>query len=112
MEKYILILFVAFCALLGATGQIFFKLGAPSAKLNFSLLTNYHLLLGLFLYALATVLFIFALKFGEVSFLYPIIATSYIWVMLFATLFLGEKVSAFNWFGVFLIISGIYFVVR
>jgi len=112
MEKHILILFVAFCAFLGAIGQIFFKLGAPSAKLDFSILTNYHILLGLFLYALATVLFIFALKFGEVSLLYPVIATSYIWVMIFASVFLGEKINPFNWFGVFLILSGIYFIVR
>ena len=112
MEKTLLIIFVAFCALLGAIGQILFKLGAPTAKLNFSILTNYHIILGLFLYALATVLFIFALKFGEVSLLYPIIATSYVWVMIFASFFLGEKVNAFNWFGVFLILSGIYFVVR
>tara|TARA_Y100000310_G_scaffold342188_1_gene444205 strand:- start:3025 stop:3363 length:339 start_codon:yes stop_codon:yes gene_type:complete len=112
MEKYLLILFVAFCAFLGAIGQVLFKLGAPTAKLNFSILTNYHIIFGLVLYALATVLFIYALKFGEVSLLYPVIATSYIWVMLFATIFLGEKVNYFNWFGVFLIISGIYFIVR
>ena len=112
MEKYLIILFVAFCALLGGIGQIFFKLGSPSAKLNFSILTNYNLLFGLFLYGIATVLFIYALKFGEVSMLYPIIATSYIWVMLFASLILGENVDLFNWIGVFLIIAGVYFVVR
>ena len=111
MGKSSLVLIVLFCALLGACGQILFKIGSSTAKFDFSILTNYHIILGLLLYGTATVLFIYVLKFDEVSLLYPIIATSYIWVMIFAALFLGEEVSFLNFVGALLIISGVYFTI-
>ena len=47
MDKYILIILVVFCALFGAIGQVMFKLGAPTAKLNLSIFTNYYIIFGL-----------------------------------------------------------------
>jgi len=112
MEKYVLIILVVCCGLLGAVGQIHVKLGAPAAKLNASILTNHYVLIGLFLYACATVLFIYALKFGEVSLLYPVLATSYIWVALLASFFLGEKVALANWAGIVLVVAGVALIAR
>ena len=114
METRILIfLLVAFCALLGASGQIFFKLASENVSTNImSWLFNYKLIIGLVLYGLATVLFVVALKFGNLSILYPIIATSYIWVTLFSITFLGESFPAFKWAGILLIISGVGIITR
>ena len=109
--KLSIILLVAFCALLGAIGQVFFKLASKTLAFNFiSLITNWKLLLGLLFYAIATLLFVFALKQGNLSILYPIIATSYIWVSLLSMGLLGEAMNLFKWIGVVVIFLGVSMV--
>lgn len=96
------------CALLGAIGQLFLKLG--SARVSTSLLSwigNPPLLAGFAAYAIAAFGFIIALKYSELSLLYPLIATSYIWVGLFAVLFLAERLSGLNWLGLAMIVVGV-----
>lgn len=111
--KLMIYALVVFCALLGATGQIFFKLASEDINSSIvSWLFNYKLMIGLFFYGIATVLFVVALKFGNLSILYPIIATSYIWVAIFAKTFLGETFPPFKWAGLLLIIVGIGIVTR
>jgi len=69
-----------FTTLLTSSAQIFYKLGAATLELNLlALITNYNLIIGLCIYAVGAVLMIIAFKGGELSVLYPIIATSYIW---------------------------------
>lgn len=94
--------------LLGSFGPLMFKFGANNLEFNFKkLLTNWHLYAGGFFYALGTVLFIYALKDGELSVLYPLVATSYIWVSLLSIKFLKEKMNKYKWAGVGLIIIGV-----
>ena len=45
-----------------------------------------------------------------ISVLYPIIATSYIWVALLSTFFFAEVMNLYKWIGIFFIISGVVFV--
>lgn len=108
MSKLAAIFVSLICALLGSLGQTFFKLG--SAKITGSLLswiTNWQVIIGLLLYSVSAVMFIVALKYGQLSILYPMIATSYIWVTLISALYLKEPVNIMNWAGVFLILVGI-----
>ena len=111
--KLSLILLVAFCALLGAGGQIFFKLGSSTISFDImSFLTNWKFLLGLALYGIATILFVFALKYGNLSILYPIIATSYIWVTIFSIFILKETFAHYKWEGIALLIIGVFIITR
>lgn len=111
--KLLIILLVLFCAFLGATGQVFFKLGSTYLEFNlYSLVTNWRFLLGLVFYAIATILLVYALKYGNLSILYPVIASSYIWVTIFSIIFLGEIFSLYKWVGIFLIILGIIMIVK
>lgn len=111
--KLTIILLVLFCALLGSFGQLFFKLGSKDLVFDFfPLITNWKLIVGLALYGFATILFLVALKFGRLSILYPIIATSYIWVAILSHFVLGEPFRISQWSGVALIIAGVIFVVR
>lgn len=99
---------VGIAALIGATGQIFLKLGANNLQISVpALLQNWYLLLGLTLYGTSALIYIFSLQFGKVSLIYPIIATSYIWVALFANRFLGEAFPLQNWAGVVMIVAGV-----
>ena len=66
--------------------------------------------MGLLLYAVGGTILILSFRGGEVSVLYPIIATSYIWVSFLSIYFLGEAMNIFKWIGVFTIISGIVLI--
>ncbi len=97
--------------LIGAFGPILLKKASAKklSKIN-SLVTNYALFGGVSLYALGTLLFIPALKGGDLSVLYPFVALSYIWVSLLSVKFLGEKMNKLKWFGIALIIIGVTFI--
>jgi len=97
--------------LLTSTAQLFYKLG--SEKLSFdiiSIITNLELIMGILLYAVGGILLILSFRGGEVSVLYPIFATSYIWVSFLSIYFLNESMNMFKWLGVFIIVSGIVFI--
>ena len=99
---------VVLATLVGAFGPILLKkASAKSLSKISSLATNYHLFGGVSLYAIGTILFIPALKGGELSVLYPFVALSYIWVSLLSVKFLGEKMNRIKWFGISLIIIGV-----
>src|SRR3989344_5628760 len=104
-------LLVLFTTLLTSSAQILWKIGSESLKPDLmSVLTNYPLIMGLFLYAIGGGLLIISLRGGEVSVLYPIIATSYIWVSLMSIYFLNEQMNLWRWAGIFVIIAGISFI--
>ena len=100
-----------FTTFLTSTAQIFYKKGAEILVLNLlALITNYYLIIGMILYAIGGTLMIISFRGGEVSVLYPIIATSYIWVSFLSMFFLNETMSLFKWLGVFTIFFGIVLV--
>lgn len=108
-----IILLVLFCAILGAFGQLFFKLASSDFSLSVEgVLRNWKFLIGAFLYASSAILFVYSLKHGNLSILYPLIATSYIWVALLSFFILKEPVSMLNVAGIGLIIAGIALVVQ
>jgi len=101
------------CALAGSMGQLLFKTGSASVGMSLSSwLTNWRVLAGFFLYGVSAIGFIVALKHGKLSLLYPVIATSYIWVTLLSVWFLGEKANMYHWVGIALILSGVAIIVR
>jgi uncharacterized membrane protein len=97
--------------LVGAFGPILLK-KASAKKLSkiSSLIKNYHLMGGVALYGVGTVLFIPALKGGDLSVLYPLVSLVYIWVSLLSVKFLGEKMNVLKWAGISLIILGVSFI--
>lgn len=113
MKTWIPFAVVAFCSILGATGQILFKIS--SGEINFSrpvTLINPKLIIGVILYTLASAIFIYILKFGNVSILYPIVALSYVWVAIMASLILHEPFPAAKWAGIAMILGGVFLIVK
>ena len=97
--------------LLTSTAQIFYKKSAETLEFNISsIITNHNLIIGLVLYAIGAVLMITAFKGGELSALYPIIATSYIWVGLFSYFLFNESLNLIRWLGIFAIFFGVVFI--
>lgn len=102
------IILMIVCTAFTSTAQILYKMG--SNKLSFdltSILTNWQIMLGLTLYALGAILVIVALRGGDVTVLYPIITTSYVWVAIGSNYFFREIISTLRWTGITLIIIGI-----
>ena len=102
---------VVFCTLLTSTAQLFYKWGAEKLQFDLvSIVTNVDLIIGMLLYIVGGTLLIISFRGGEVSVLYPIIATSYIWVSFMAIYFLGETMNAYKWLGVFTIMVGMVLI--
>ena len=102
---------ILFSTLLTSTAQLFWKLGVDNLKFNIlSIITNIELITGILLYAVAGILLILSFRGGEVSVLYPIFATSYIWVSFLSIYFLGEIMNLFKWTGISAIVIGIVLI--
>ncbi|MCC6858823.1 MAG: hypothetical protein IT158_09685 [Bryobacterales bacterium] len=103
------ILLVFCCTLLGAAAQVLMKSGAAAITSPgiLGILTNLPVMAGYCLYGISTVLLVLALKDGELSILYPVIALTYVWVMVLSVWFFREALNAFKVAGVSTIIMGV-----
>src|SRR3989338_6252480 len=100
----LIVLFAAF----SAAAQYFYKVGAASLELNLaSIVNNYPIFLGFFLYGAGAVLVLFGLKRAELSVAYPFFALSYVWVALISLFILNEAMVFINWLGIFFIAAGL-----
>lgn len=68
--------------------------------------------LGLFLYGLSAVFWMTVLSRVDLSFAYPMVGFSYVVVLLFSALLLGEQVSPLRWLGTLIIVAGIVLITR
>jgi multidrug transporter EmrE-like cation transporter len=71
------------------------------------LITNVPLMAGYVLYGLSTVLLVLALKDGELSLLYPVIALTYVWVTVLSILIFHDRVNLFRIAGIAIIVFGV-----
>jgi len=109
MEKKNLAIMAMFLTtILTSTAQILYKFGVKELSFNLlSIITNWQIIAGLFLYAIGAAIMIKSLKYGNVSTLYPIIATSYIWVSIGSSIFFSEAMNLWKWLGVAVIVLGV-----
>ena len=102
---------VILATIVGAFGPILLKKSSSKSLSKISsLIKNYELFGGIALYAAGTLLFVPALKGGDLSVLYPFVALTYIWVSPLSVKFLQEKMNKFKWLGIMLIIIGVSFI--
>ncbi|MFC1769017.1 EamA family transporter [Nanoarchaeota archaeon] len=95
-------------SMIASAGALLIKEGAAKFSLNpIKLLKDHLVIIGGFLYVISTVMFIFALRYGELSVLYPFASTTYIWVTILSMHFLNEKMNWEKWMGIVFIILGV-----
>ena len=76
------IIIMLLCTLFTALGQLFFKYSSSSFEWNaLKLITNYSLILGLLCYGLGAILMIIALRYGNLSTIYPVVSLTFVWVI-------------------------------
>ena len=99
---------VVFGGILGAFGPIFLKKGSEKVSHDVkSFIFNRYIFIGLCFYGFGTIVFIPALKGGDLSVIYPLVSISYIWVALYSMWLLKEKMNKYKWIGIALIILGV-----
>ncbi len=101
-------LIVCACTVLNAIAQLLFKMASKNLVLTVpALLTNFPLIGGCACYGLFTIAMVLALREGELSMLYPIIALSYVWVTILSYFLLKESPNVFKNVGIVTIVIGV-----
>ena len=107
------VLIVLACTLMVGAAQVLIKLGANRLgeaglmQTLLGILTIPQLFAGYFLYGIFAVLLIYALRHGELSILYPLIALGYVWVSILSVLVFHETMNGMKIAGVAIIIAGV-----
>ncbi len=107
------VLIVISCTLIVAVAQYLIKLGANQLThagllaTTIGIFTIPPLFAGYALYGLFTVLFVYALRHGELSILYPLIALGYVWVTITAVVAFHESITPLKIIGIATIIAGV-----
>ena len=100
------------CTIFTSAGQLLWKAG--SLQITFlkpSTFFNFPFIVGCASYVVGSILMILAFKKGELSVLYPVVATSYVWVSILAPFFFpSEAMNGWKWVGVLLILFSISFL--
>jgi drug/metabolite transporter (DMT)-like permease len=96
------------CTILGAAAQLFIKTGMSHFSPHIlALVTNVPLIAGYALLGINTLMMVLALKNGEMSLLYPIIALTYVWTTLLSYTLLGEPSNIYKNVGIVTIVLGV-----
>ena len=93
---------VVIAGLIGGLGPVYLKKASPIIDLKklSTIYKNWFLIIGVSIYGVGTVLFIPALKGGELSVLYPFIGLVYVWVSVYSVILLKERMNLLKWLGV------------
>ena len=107
---FISVVLFLIASLFGALGQYLYKAGAQSVEGGFvKYLTNWKILTGVFCYIAVMLLFVVAYKKGgQLSVLYPVYATTFVWGALIAMIAYGEPIKPINIGGMALLFLGMY----
>ena len=101
----------SFATIVGSLGALSFKFASNHINKNiFSLLKRPIFYVGVLCYGIASMIYIVALRFGDLSALYPIAGLSYVWVSLLSMRFLNEKMNGYKWLGISFILLAIIFI--
>jgi len=103
-------LLLSLAAFSAASGQLLFKIGAKgrTAWLDF---LNVPILLGLLLYAMGTILWIYVLSYEKLVNVYAFTALTFVLVYLGGVLLLHESISIQAGIGVAAVLGGLYLIV-
>ena len=103
LSAIFLVIFVTFFT---SIGQVFLKNGLGHVN-NLSSILNFSLFFGLLLYEIGFIITLFALRKGELSILSPLMALSYIWVILLAFFIFSESITLIKILGISFILLGV-----
>ncbi|MEO7143836.1 MAG: hypothetical protein ABI165_10080 [Bryobacteraceae bacterium] len=102
------------CTLFGAPAQILIKTGAGRVPQHVNwftalaaMMTDVPLIEGYALYGVSFILLTLALKHGDLSILYPVIALTFVWVSILSVLIFHDSMNAYKFAGIAAIVVGV-----
>ena len=101
---------VLVASMFGSFGAVFLKLGSAKLRYGMRYLLNYQLGIGVALFLVSSYFFVQGIRHGELSVLYPLVSLGYIWTLFWSRLFFNEPFTRQKFFGLFLILVGVFFV--
>lgn len=103
------IVLVLLASFIGSFGAVFLKSGSAHLRSSsiLTLLLNWRLALGVTFFVISSGFFIVAIKYGELSVLYPMVSLGYVWTMLWSRMFFGEPFTKGKFLGLAMILTGI-----
>ena len=102
------------CTIFGAAAQILIKSGANTlapnptvAEMIARIFTHLPLFIGYCFYGVSTILLVLALRHGELSMLYPVIALTFVWVTILSVIVFHDTLNPLKFMGIAIICSGV-----
>lgn len=105
----IMLLTLAACSAAG--GQLLFKLGARGRE-DFADFFNLPLMVGLLLYVISTVIWIYTLSQEKLVNVYSFTALTFALVYLGGVFLFAEKISLVNSCGILMVLAGLFLITR
>lgn len=101
-------LLVLSASFIGSFGMVFLKAGAGRLHRDLTtLIFNYRLIAGIFLFLVSSYFFILGVRKGELTVLYPMMSLGYLWTLIWSRIFFGEPLTKNKFLGIGMILSGI-----
>jgi len=114
MDPLIMLLITVAAAAMVSVAQYLFKLHMPRIGLDvrsmLALARNPYVISGLLIYVASLAVYLYALSMGQLSYVYPAFASSFIFVMFISAHFLKERIGPGRMLGAALILAGILVV--
>ena len=103
------IVLMVLCTIFTSLGQVLWKMGVGRiSTAAWQSFFNLPFVLGFAAYGIGAIFLLLAFRRGELSVLYPIVATSYIWVSITSPwLFPADVMNGWKWAGVILILFSV-----
>jgi len=101
------ILLVLFAGLIGSIGAVLLKAGANRLKEPWPHWFG-KLLGGVILFGTSSIFYVWSLKSGSLTVLYPMISLVYVWVALWSKMFFSEPLNRYKVIGLTLIVLGVF----
>ena len=109
MVSFVPVFLVLVSSLIGAVGTFLIKKGTNKHSF-FVLLKSKFLWIGFIFYGVSTILYLWALSQEDLTIIYPLVSTAYIWTTIFSVKYLGEKMNDYKWLGLVGIILGVVLI--
>jgi len=100
---------VLFGAFIGAFGTLMVKKSVDKHSF-FRSLRSGLMWAGICFYGISTLFYVVALRKEELSIIYPLVSTTYVWTTLFSVKFLKEEMNKWKWWGLAGIIIGVILI--
>lgn len=102
-EKKVFAMLLVVSTLLGSVGQLLFKIALLNSNI---ILFLFYLLIGLFFYSVATIIYFYILGRTHLSWVYGFGGLSYLFTSILAVLILNEPLTQMRLIGIVIIASG------